>query len=407
MSTVQTEPLPDYLWDMSEKLGCYFTMEDVPTTGDTEPPRIWGEEIEPDDSITTIDDLVAKLDADLADYHAVRSTVNPKVVHLIAHELLGPGYLMDRSVSVDYSGSIRLLPDAIGALVGGEMGAKNEFAIGGGYPTGDWTTEVDIAVENQSVRDVLTGAVPLAEYSTFPIEQYGPWIWQSIYATNDDGPEFIVMFFDSPYAEAVSLWDYIQEMSVKLDCYFTLEDRFTDNPTRLWPRAYDASVAPNIAPAPEIDTIDALVAKLQADLTKSNDDQIGYRVMRSADYPSVIHIIAEDLIEEGYVLDQQVSIDFSGTNQELANQLGTLVDGKIGASDGGIGIPFYPLENYTTQVDVHLEGKTVRDVLTAAMPAVPVQGYSPVLWQAIRTEKTGYPPFGVVFRTNWFEDEEQ
>ena len=392
--------LGEYLREMSGKLGCYYALEDVPTPGFTHPPRIWDAEVIPSKGIDGIDALVKHLDAALHDYHVVRSTARPRVVHFIARELLVPGYPLDQQIDVDYAGKIRALPDAVTPLVNGKVRARQSFPVGGGYPFGDWVTEVDVHFRNTTVRDVLTLAVPLEVYGKLPLEQYGPWIWESVYRPLKDGPDFDVMFFDPPYAEPVLLSAYMQEMSEKLGCHFTLEDRLKSSPQQAWPRAYDLSIEPNVAPAPEIKTIDALVQKLQIDLSASAANPVGaYKVVRSVDCPSVIHIIAEDLIEEGYVLELPVNADFSGANHRFADYLGTLVDGKIGAADAG---QLYVEGNYTTDVDVHVRGKTVREALTAAMPAVPVEGYSPVLWQAVRTEKSGQPIFRVAFRTNWW-----
>jgi hypothetical protein len=171
MPPVETDTisLDDYLAEMGEALDCFFTFEDVP---DSEGSLPWIEyiAITPDSEIESIDDLVDKLNEELDGVTVVRSLAYPSVVHLIADVLMQEGYVMEDEVDVEYSGDIGSLPYHLGTLLDGRIGMPSGGPING-IP-GDSVTQVDINVQNQSVRDVLTGAVPFNEYNRIPWESY-------------------------------------------------------------------------------------------------------------------------------------------------------------------------------------------------------------------------------------------
>jgi hypothetical protein len=160
---VETENLDDYLSEMGERLNCFFTFEDD-LDPDGAQPWIAYIEVTPDYDIETIEALVDALNEmeDLEGITIVRSETFPSVIHLKADILLQEGYVMDETVDVEYAGRIGLLPDHLGTLLEGRIRERKGIAIGEFTDVG---TEIDLDVQDMTVRDVLTAAVPFDEYN--------------------------------------------------------------------------------------------------------------------------------------------------------------------------------------------------------------------------------------------------
>lgn len=161
-----SEGLGGYMVYMSEKIGFYYAVEDRPGPTGAVPWVESLDDFERDFEIQTIDALVTYLNDELEGVKAIRSTKIPQVVHLIAEDLLVEGYAMDRNVAIqNFSGKLDSLPAHIGTLLDGKVGGTGGGGIPPRPPYGDFTTEIEIANQNGSVRDVLTKAVPLQGYS--------------------------------------------------------------------------------------------------------------------------------------------------------------------------------------------------------------------------------------------------
>lgn len=154
--------LPEYIHYMAVKLDFYFTFEETGNLQGGRPSIQNIEDFDADVDIATVDALAAHLDS-LENVTAFRSARNPKVIHLVADDLLIDGYVMDRRVSVEkYAGGINRLADRLGEALRGKIQSKR----GGVFPPlwGDGVTQVQVSADQEIVRDVLTSAVPLDRY---------------------------------------------------------------------------------------------------------------------------------------------------------------------------------------------------------------------------------------------------
>jgi hypothetical protein len=198
-----------------------------------------------------------------------------------------------------------------------------------------------------------------------------------------------------PREEPISVEEYLAEMGEKLDCFFTIEDDLDPEGALPWIRYID------IVPDGDIDTIDALVEWLDERLE-------GVIAARSLKHPRVVHLIAESLVEDGYVMDEQVDTVFSGCISMLPYHLGTILNWRINQPSGrpmpGI------FGDFETGVAVDAKQETVRDVLT---DAVPFDYYCRFPWEANREYGTMGDPIVVVFfgprgePEDYDEDEEE
>ena len=182
---VETENLDDYLSEMGERLNCFFTFEDD-LDADGAQPWIRYIEVTPDYEIETIDALVDALNEleELEGITMVRSETYPSVIHLKADILLQEGYVMDETVDVEYAGRIGLLPSHLSTLLDGRIGAKASYAI---PQFTDFGTEVEIDLQDTTVRDALTGAVPFEEYNYL--------LWEARREYGVEGEPIGVMYF--------------------------------------------------------------------------------------------------------------------------------------------------------------------------------------------------------------------
>jgi hypothetical protein len=165
MSTENALSIFEYLYMMGDTLDCYFTVERAGSTAHRSP---YVALIEPDEEVTSIDDLVEKLNNDVDGLTATRSSRWPKVIHLV-DDTLGSvsGYAIEQEVSFEFSGTVDKLVLRLGEEFNGRIGRVK----GGGIPQSAWDllyddeTKATIDVQNEKVRNVLTSAVPLENYN--------------------------------------------------------------------------------------------------------------------------------------------------------------------------------------------------------------------------------------------------
>jgi len=154
-----------YLSELPEELHCYFTIERMGTMPGEKVHRdpFHRVALTPDRNIKTAEALVEQLRRETKGIVVMQNTKNPAVIHLIEEPLLKiEGYVMDKKVHVTYSGPIDKLALELGKHVPG-IGPRRGFAIG--ETRQDSRTQVKVDAENQTVREVLTGCVPLRDYS--------------------------------------------------------------------------------------------------------------------------------------------------------------------------------------------------------------------------------------------------
>jgi len=128
-----------------------------------DPSPFFRYDLTPDPNIKTVQALVEKLRRELKGIRVIQNAKNPAVIHLIAERLSRiEGYAMDKELDVKYSGVIGELPGEVGRHVPGIGFSRGAFI---GEVPGDFRTQVKVDVKNQTVREVLTGCVPLKDYS--------------------------------------------------------------------------------------------------------------------------------------------------------------------------------------------------------------------------------------------------
>jgi len=160
-----------YLGEMSEKLGCYFTLEQL--KADNHASLINARSViglSEDPNVTNVNSLISKLRHDLEGCLVMESKDNPNILHIIEAPLAKlKDYVMERKIDLTYSGG---LGTGKGQGLVLEIGKKVENI--GPRTGGDWRTAFDdhlttvtVKAKNEKVRDVLTDCVPLTNYSSF------------------------------------------------------------------------------------------------------------------------------------------------------------------------------------------------------------------------------------------------
>ncbi len=171
----------EYVARMTGELDCYLTVEMMPrkaVAGEPFPVSPFDASyLARSPAVKTIGQFAEKLQREMVGVRVTRDVAAPRVIHLVDEPLLKvEGYLMERKVGLDYSGS---LGGVIVALEKKhpELGLTSDD----GKTVGDKVTRVQIAVENHTVREVLTNAVPLKGYQRV--------LWKS--ATSEKGEKHI------------------------------------------------------------------------------------------------------------------------------------------------------------------------------------------------------------------------
>ena len=155
----------EYLYSMGDALDCYFTVERMTSTATYSSPLDVAD-IQPE-WVNSIDALVAKLNNDVTGLSATRSTEWPNVVHLV-DDALGAvsGYAIEEEVTLEFSGIVDELIPRLGQELDGLIGPPRMSGIPPGeFWLVDGETEAEVAVTDEVVRNVLTGAVPLQNYN--------------------------------------------------------------------------------------------------------------------------------------------------------------------------------------------------------------------------------------------------
>ena len=175
--------------------------------------------------------------------------------------------------------------------------------------------------------------------------------------------------------EPLYLYEVLLETGRRLDCRFTVE-RIIETPERKSALNAAAEVAKAVNEAADVP---ALVASLTRTLQ-------GVRVVRDQGCPSVIHLIEAPLEDApGYALRDTVSLSFDGTPGGLVQRLTKSVPTLRHPRMTFLPAPF---EDYETKISVAADKRTVRAVLT---DAVPLKGYNRIVWIA-ETELRGERP---------------
>ena len=177
--------------------------------------------------------------------------------------------------------------------------------------------------------------------------------------------------------QSVSMNDYLLKMGKKLDCFFTIE-RDDRGPHRLTNfRKLSLLSTAHINDNQQITSVEGLTIKLKKIFPKAEFSTSKH----AGDNALVLHITDASLMEsQNYVLNQKLSIKYSGSLKDLSDAIGLKLQNRIGSPQT------FTLQELargdsdsTTKITVQCENKTIRDTLT---DAVPKSQDNRILWDA-------------------------
>ncbi|MGI8979505.1 MAG: hypothetical protein ACR2FY_09790 [Pirellulaceae bacterium] len=159
-----------------------------------------------------------------------------------------------------------------------------------------------------------------------------------------------------------SLDNRLEGLGEQFNCWFTIERR--GNPTE---RTL-ASMRVNVGT--QAKSRESLVDALKSEL---NDALIFVDAL----HPQVVHIVDNSLEKVGtYSMVQKTTVKFEGVLADLPVKIGESIKG-IDTRRGGSNTDAY--NDHVTKVRIEAKAKSVREILT---DAVPIEKYSRVLWVA-------------------------
>lgn len=180
---------------------------------------------------------------------------------------------------------------------------------------------------------------------------------------------------DSPNELAISLLQYLQQLGDLCDCFFTIEESWTQGEPM-------NSLSSHLVPATlgsgdaqqELKKLTKLVPNLVFEVDAQN--------------PAIIHVIDSRLAQlHSYSMDQTVhGIDFTGKVNDLLVEI-SRKGIKISPQTGfAVGDPLATRMDATTVVQVKQDHATVRALLS---DSIPLKSYSRILWTASTERHTG------------------
>ena len=163
--------LQSYLFDVGDRLDCYFTIEKVLLQEKEvlQPVDAFGplsnldiiERKKPENT----DELIKMLRSQLKGVTVVRNREQKQVIHLIEERVQKiDNYVMNRKVTLKYKGPIGELKGPLSKLEP-RIGVPIMFPIVANIIfSGDYDTPSEIDVKDCQIRDLLTKAVPIKGY---------------------------------------------------------------------------------------------------------------------------------------------------------------------------------------------------------------------------------------------------
>lgn len=152
--------LENELSDLGLRFECWFTIE---RTGGAKPRTLEAARFRIDDEVKSLEALEKAIESQLKAAEVKVDPRHPRVLHVIERSLTkDKNYGMDRSATLKYSGVLADLPASVGKVIPGidmRRGGSNLDAYN------DHVTQVEIDAKEKPVRDILTDAVPIDDYS--------------------------------------------------------------------------------------------------------------------------------------------------------------------------------------------------------------------------------------------------
>ena len=184
--------------------------------------------------------------------------------------------------------------------------------------------------------------------------------------------------------EKMYLTFYLEYLTRKVDCYFTVEQAATspDVLTR------------NVEADKTVKTIPEMVAAIKRQLE-------GFEVFQSPDCPAVVHIISNEARSiPDYWLDSRRDLSFGGSPDGLLRKILPL--GQRVTQESVFVTNAMPCEDVRTEVSLVAKGLAVRSILTDFMP---LSRYSRLLWSATTEQRAGTQRVAVSFEGQVESDE--
>ena len=380
--------LRDYLSKIGKKLDCYFTIERLAGTRDRRSPLDHGE-ITPGD-VATIDALIVRLNVEMAGVAASRDKLNEKVIHLTEDVLMKTkGYDLDRKVSFKCRGTPFQMLSGLNQFYPNFGPRKMEAIPQNPRDSQDFSSEIQVDVQDVPLRQVLTSAVPPPRYHRI--------LWDAMTSTSDQEKGIYTSivyngrwepgipppappdkgYFIGPNNGVLKIYYplYLEEVGDRLNCFFTIEENH-NRPLPWSERLIDPT---------DGGTIDAVVAKL-------NKEAGRFKAVRDEANPSVIHLTNVSLTEAGLnVLDRKVTLAYEGTIEGLLDRLNQ-INPAIGkwrnpAPEFEAGSVRVLMDQIlATRVKVDARDLPIRQLLTSA---VSLPGNNRVIWSSGTTLKEG------------------
>ena len=148
--------LCNYAYSVCPRIGCHLVIEDL-NSG-----RLVSTYVSDNQDITSTKEIAEFFRKELG---GVEVSILPHQVVLIKDISLvkDRNYPLDRVVSLDYSGNIDSLSDAIGDRLDGSVEAMDAGSISmiNNY---DYTSLITLSARNETVRSILTNHLPITHY---------------------------------------------------------------------------------------------------------------------------------------------------------------------------------------------------------------------------------------------------
>jgi hypothetical protein len=192
----------------------------------------------------------------------------------------------------------------------------------------------------------------------------------------DEGPEIMPCI------------DYLSLIGDRLGCHFTLEYQ-SPSVTGQFPEVKSA-----ITNEAGITSVSSLMSKLRNSLK-------GFIVTRDSRNPLILHVIERALQgQKGYVLDERISLEYSGNlvgcvvkdeqGRDLVNGEGlvTAIAKQVAGIQSGPASPdgLDAFDDCLTVVEVKATNEAIRSILTDHLP---LTNYASILWRGVTTIESG------------------
>jgi hypothetical protein len=174
-----------YLYREGERLDCYFTLE-LDHEAELEGRGLGSLSMPLIPTTNDVAGLVSLLRKKWPNVLIFQSSSNPRIIHIEGASLAkSSDYVMEKEIDFSFSGFLQDVPNALGQKLGGRITEPRVYYSFQG--SGDWATTIKLDARNRKVRDILTDAVPLKNYSRI--------LWRSQTLTYDGKLQTWVQFY--------------------------------------------------------------------------------------------------------------------------------------------------------------------------------------------------------------------